>query len=96
MLRTEPREEIIAGSARRVSAAKALKRSDDESHLAHVLPAEAAHHQVKPDLHPLAPREPGIDEVGRALCDFPAIQHGIRQLRFRCFSSVARTFVRAR
>jgi len=96
MFRPEQRDEIIGGSARRVNAAKALKRSDDEGHLAHVLPAEPAHHQVKPDLHPLAPREPGIDEVGRALCDFAAIQHGIGQLRFRCFSSVARTFVRAR
>ena len=96
MFRTKPHEEIIAGSARRVRATKALKRSDDQGHLANVLPAEPAHHQVKPDLHPLAPRQPGIDEVGRALCDFAAIQHVIRQLRFRCFSSAARTLVRAR
>jgi hypothetical protein len=101
MLRTKQREEIIGVSARRVCAAKVLKRSDDEGHLAHVFPAEPAHHQVKPDLHPLAPREPGIDEVGRAFCDFAAIQHGITaasrgQLRFRWCANVARTFVRAR
>lgn len=101
MLRSKHREEIIGGSARRVCGAKALKRPDDEGHLAHVLPAEPAHHQVKPDLHPLTPRQPGIDEVGGAFGDFAAIQHAITadprgQLRFRWCSNVARIFVRAR
>ena len=86
MFRTKHREEIVAGTLRQVTIAQMPKRSDDEGHLANVLPADPAHHQVNPDLHPHAPVESGIDEVARVLRDFQAIQHGILGGRHRVSS----------